>query len=162
MESDVQPAPKPMRLWVRILLVVSLGLNLLVVGAVAGLVIKGGPWKQGGPPSMAEGGVGPLTRALSKEDRRAIGREMRQKGAQSGWDRRAHRQSMERMVVLLEAQPFDADAFAAELNNTVVGLQGRIVDASGALTKRLSQMSDADRAAYAARVKEAMTRKMRP
>ena len=92
MTTDPNPSPKSSRLWVRVLLVVSLALNLLVIGAVAGVIIKGGPFKHGGPPHMAQGGVGPLTQALSKEDRRAIGREMRQKGQQSGWDRRAHRQ----------------------------------------------------------------------
>ncbi|MEM6589093.1 MAG: periplasmic heavy metal sensor [Pseudomonadota bacterium] len=158
MTKDSNPAPKS-RLWVRILLVVSLALNLLVIGVVAGFVVKGGPFKHDGPPHMAAGGVGPLTHALSKEDRRAIGREMRQKGKDSGWDRQAHRQSLERMVAFLEATPFDADAFDEELQITVDGMQGRLSDARGALLNRLNDMSDEDRAGYAARIKELMARK---
>ena len=50
MSSDPNTAPKGMRLWVRIVLVVSLGLNLLVVGAIAGIAIKGGPFKDGAQP----------------------------------------------------------------------------------------------------------------
>ncbi|MEO0369875.1 MAG: periplasmic heavy metal sensor [Pseudomonadota bacterium] len=164
MSTEMNPAPpqsagKPMRLWVRILLVMSLALNLLVIGAVAGVAIKGGPWKHGGSPPMAASGVGPFTHALSKRDRRAIGREMRQRGQESGWDRRAHRAALERMVLLLEATPFDAEAFKGEMKTAVTGLQGRMGDASEALAKRVEQMTDEERAAYVARIKEKMVRK---
>ncbi len=158
MTTDPNPTPKSSRLWVRILLVVSLALNLLVIGAVAGFAIKGGPLKHGGPPHVAVGGVGPLTQALTREDRRAIGREMRRKAQESGWDRRAHRQALERMVVLLEATPFDAEAFDADLNTIMDGMRGRISDARGALVNRLSDMSDEDRAAYAERIRDKMDR----
>ncbi|MEM7731959.1 MAG: periplasmic heavy metal sensor [Pseudomonadota bacterium] len=162
MVTDPNPTPKS-RPWVRILLVVSLALNLLVIGAVVGFVIKGGPGlhngKRGGPPSMATGGVGPLTQALSKEDRRAIVREMRQRMRDSGWDRQAHRQSLNRMVAILEARPFDADAFGVELQITVERMQGNLSEASGALLNRLADLSDDERAAYAARIRDKMARK---
>lgn len=159
MATDPKPTPTSPRLWVRILLAVSLALNLLVIGAVAGFAIKGGPMKHSGAPHMAPGGVGPLTQALSKEDRRAIGREMRQMAKENGWDRRAHRQALERMIAGLEATPFDADAFSADLDIIMDGMRSRISGASGALMNRLSEMSDEDRAAYAARIRDKMERK---
>lgn len=160
MTADPDLKPRGTRLWVRILLVISLAFNLLIIGAVAGVAIKGEPWyKPNSPHHAADAAIGPLTRALSKADRRAIGREMRQSRGEDGWTRRAHRQALERMVGLLEATPFDADAFGTELKGSISGLQGRMSHASDALILRLSQMSDEDRAAFAARVKEEMTRK---
>lgn len=156
-QAETQVAPT--RLWVRVLLVVSLALNLLVIGAVAGFAIKGGPIRHAGMPPMAEGGFGLFTRALSKEDRRAIGREIRQKGRENGWDRQAQRQAMRRMLTLLEARPFDAQAFNTEMQTVVESVQGRLSDASGALVARLTQMSDAERASYAASIREMIARK---
>ncbi|MEO0750983.1 MAG: periplasmic heavy metal sensor [Pseudomonadota bacterium] len=162
MSTDPAPGPQSTRLWVRILLAVSLGFNLLVIGAVAGIAVRGGPFPQADTPRhVADATIGPLTRALTKEDRRAIGRELRQNGQVDGWTRRAHRQSMERMVALLQAAPFDAEAFGAELDGTISGLQGRMAGASQALVVRLTEMSDVERAAFAARVRDAMARSSR-
>lgn len=162
MSSDVKTSPKGTRLWMRIVLVVSLGLNLLVVGAIAGIAIKGGPFKHGGPPShLANQTIGPFTRALTLNDRRLIMRELRRQGEAEGWTREKHRQSMEEMVLLLEATPFDPDAFGNAFEATVNGLQNRLLDASDAFVLRLSDMTDEERAAYAARVREEMDKKPR-
>lgn len=162
MSTDPVPTLQATRLWVRILLAVSLGLNLLVIGAVAGIAIRGGPFPHAeAPRHVADATIGPLTRALTKEDRRAIGRAVRESGQLGGWTRRTHRQSMERMLMLLQATPFDDGAFRAELEGTITGLQGRMASASQALVVRLTEMSEADRAAFAARVEAAMARTSR-
>lgn len=162
MSADPNPAPKGTRLWVRIVLVVSLGFNLLVVGAVAGIAITGGPFPHGGPPSkMAHETIGPFTRALSHKDRVSILREVRQQGRAEGWSRDAHRHSMEEMIALLEATPFDADAFEEKFGGMVNGLQSRLELAGGAFVLRLQAMSDEDRIAYAARVRDVITKKER-
>ncbi|MEL6647998.1 MAG: periplasmic heavy metal sensor [Pseudomonadota bacterium] len=160
MSSASPVAPQPRRLWVRILLAVSLAFNLLVIGAVIGVAVKGGPLPGADTPRhMVDAAIGPLTRALTKQDRRAIGRQIRQAQGDDAWGRRAHRQSLRRMLALLQETPFDRDAFAAELEGSITGLKGRMSSASQALVAHLSDMSDSERAAYAARVKEAMTRK---
>ncbi|MEL7013055.1 MAG: periplasmic heavy metal sensor [Pseudomonadota bacterium] len=162
MSSDPNPAPKGTRLWLRIVLVVSLGLNLLVAGAIAGIVIKGGPMQHAGPPSkIANETIGPFTRALSPRDRISILRQVHQQGEFEGWSRATHRQAMEEMIALLETTPFDADAFADKFGSMVTGLQTRLDLASGAFVIRLQAMSDEDRIAYAARVRDAMEKKGR-
>lgn len=160
MSADANPTTRTgPRLWVRIVLVVSLAFNLLIVGTAAGIAIKGGPWQHGGPPKyMADVGVAPLVRALGKEDRRVIAREVRRQGRADGWDRKAHRQSLERMILLLQSTPFDPAAFDAELQITVEGMKSRLSYASQALVTHLSEMSDADRAGYAERVLDGMAR----
>lgn len=162
MSTETPPTPKGMRLWVRILLVVSLALNLLVIGAVAGIAIKGGPWKHGGPPGpMAEALIGPLTRALNKEDRRAILRQIRKQGRAEGASPRSHKEALQRMVVMLETAPFDQESFAMDFTSIVEDLQGRMSSATQIYIQHLSDMSDEQRAAYATRVKEAFERKSR-
>ncbi|WP_456386875.1 periplasmic heavy metal sensor [Profundibacter sp.] len=64
-----------MRRSLKILLAVSLGLNMLVIGAVGGMMYHGGP--TGGAIGARAASFGPFTRALSHQDRRQIGQAMR-------------------------------------------------------------------------------------
>ncbi len=154
------PPPARTRGWVRVLLVVSLGLNLLIIGAVAGLAIKGGPMRHAaGKGHPVADSVGPLTKALSKEDRWAIGRQIRQATREAGWDRRKHRETLREMTTLLEATPFDEAAFAAQLAEITGWAQTRIETAQVVLVEHLASMTDEERAAYAQRVREVMARK---
>ena len=94
--TDNTPNPPPrMKLWLRVVLVLSLAFNLLIVGISAGAMFTWSKWKSHHGPRM-DLSAGPMTRALSREDRRAIGKEMRKayhkKGRSArGSPRRAHR-----------------------------------------------------------------------
>ena len=66
--------------WTRWALIISLALNLIVIGAVVGTVLRHGSEGHRDAHGDKHGhdmAGGPLTQALSREDRRAIGREMR-------------------------------------------------------------------------------------
>jgi len=63
---------QPRKLW-RIVLVISLALNLAVVGVVGGFMVRSSGDK--GPPRSFDVGLGPIGRALDREDRRAAVRE---------------------------------------------------------------------------------------
>jgi len=65
---------QPRKLW-RIVLVTSLALNLAVVGVIGGLALRSSGDK--GPPRNFDVGLGSIGRALSQEDRRAIGSALR-------------------------------------------------------------------------------------
>jgi len=127
----------------RILLVVSLGLNLLFLGAIGGAVLRHGQ-------DTAEGrhAGGALTRALAPEDRRAIAREMRR----AAGGRHQMRASWEGLLTDLRRVPFDAEAMQARLAVHRGVMQGRFDLGQSLLVERLSLMSDAERAAYADRV----------
>lgn len=101
------------RKWIRWALIASVTLNLLVLGAVVGAIVSGGPRGErvarGGPPEMAA-----LFRALNGPERRAILRGLRQDGVLR--EGRAHMRA--RQVAILEtlqADPFDRTAFEAAL-----------------------------------------------
>lgn len=65
---------QPRRMW-RIVLVASLAINLAVIGAVGGLMLRS--TGERGPPRGFDVGLGPIGAALSREDRKAIGDVLR-------------------------------------------------------------------------------------
>lgn len=144
--------------WVKILLVVSLGLNLLVAGAVAGAFFSGGKWHHKGPPRLETLG-GPLTRALSDEDRRAIGMKIRQSYKDGKFSRDRHREEFDGLIADLKAVPFDPAAVKARLERIQGLFHERLSLGQSLLIERLAEMDDAARAAYADRLVERRERR---
>ncbi|EAR49427.1 hypothetical protein OG2516_15209 [Oceanicola granulosus HTCC2516] len=131
----------------RIVLLLSLALNLAVVGLVAGAALSG---KRFAPPRY-DLSLGPIGAALSEEDRRAIGARLRdQPGLPSG--PRARRRMMEEMLAVLRSDPFDpaplAEAMAQHRARSAAVLEA----GQAALLERLAAMSPAERAALADRL----------
>lgn len=145
--------------WLRLLLIVSLALNLMVVGLVAGMAWTGGGKHGGHHPSRLEKIGGPLTRALSKEDRRAIGREMRSAYQDRAGDRGAQHELMQALIDDLRQVPFDRDAVTRQLAAQRDILQDRVQLGQTLLVDRLADMSEQDRAAYADRLQNALDRR---
>lgn len=135
------------------LLVVSLALNLLIAGAVVGALISGGKWRHHGPLRLEAMG-GPLTRALSQEDRRAIGHEIRDTYRRDGTSRARHREEIERLVEVIRATPFDRAAVEDRLARIRGMFLERLTLGQTLLLDRLEAMSDDERAAYADRLME--------
>lgn len=94
--------------WVKLLLGASLALNLLIFGVIGGAVVGGkkdGRSYERGPSS----GFMAITRALPREDRRAIGQQLREKGPA----REPRGASVDQWISLLEAPEFDLQAAQA-------------------------------------------------
>jgi len=139
----------------RIVLIVSLSLNLLVLGVLAGGMMKSGRLDRVGSaadlralwlalPETAQrdlhGAVGPRTpdgERVTREDRRA---------------RAAARHA--EILTLLRAQTFDAEAFAAVLQAEHAERSERIGRAHQAFVARVADLSAAERAAVAERLEE--------
>ena len=156
--SDPVAKPGPSRMW-RIVLGVSLALNLLFVGLVAGAALR--PDGKGhGPGKRGDriGGFGaPFMRALPREDRREIFRSLREEGGVM--DRAGRQAAVERMITALRETPFDPSVPEAILRSQVernLNVQGRI---QALWLRRIGMMSDADRAAYADRLQDYLQRR---
>ncbi len=156
MADDVTQGSSPR--WMRWILVVSLALNLLIAGVVGGWVLKGGK-QDHHHAARFDQLAGPLTRALSKEDRRAIGREMRQALRDSGTDREAQKASLQNLITALRSDPFDRDTVARHLATQRAMMGERVELGQTLLVDRLSQMDVAARAGFADRLEEAMHRR---
>lgn len=102
------PTPTSGRLG-RIVLVVSLALNLLLAGLIGGAVVSG----RGGPQPGIQADLGRMAEFLPRQDRMTIGREIRRDLRAAGVSRRDLARSIDDIAAVLEADPFDADAFAA-------------------------------------------------
>ena len=148
---EEQPA-KPRRIW-RILLVVSLALNLLVIGVVAGAVMRfGGGDRFGGPPPR--GGLiyfREMPRAAQK-DIRAAARE----GFRSRDEDRAAQ--MVDVLDVLRAAPFVAADLRDIMATQSQAFQANQMRLTDIWIGHLEVMTDEERRAYADRVEKAAKR----
>ncbi len=136
-------APRTSR-GMRVVLILSLGFNLLVVGLVAGLWLsEGPPGRAGGPPGAD------FVRALPEADRAALFRDLR---AERRAARAAQADAAARLLAVLRADPFAPAALSEVLGG--IEAQGQAVRLAGqrALVERVAAMSAEERAVYADRL----------
>lgn len=136
--------------WTRLVLVLSLALNLLVVGVVVGGAVR--HHRHGGDESARDIGFGPFTEALSKEDRKALRRAFL--AANPGF--RDMRKDMGRdmgdLIAALRADPWDAVAAGIILAGQSQRMTDWMDTGRDLLLERLSAMTPQDRAAFADRL----------
>lgn len=153
--------PQKSRWKMRLLLGVSLGLNLLVVGAMIGAIfgVAGGERSSSKGPRGAESAIGIYGRALDKSERREIGRAIRLGGQAEGRELRTElRLLAQEAVGVLRSDNFDPDAFRDILMRQQVLIKSRADDVQMALTDYVASMSLDARSAYADRLEAAMAR----
>ena len=139
----------------RVVLVISLALNLLVLGVMAGGVMKGVQTHRiSHAPDLRA-----LWLALPEEARR----DARQAGGPRNPEHRAAQREERRtraaarqaeMLALLRAPTFDAQAFSALLQTEYDERSERIAQAQEAFVARLGALDAAERAAMADRLQE--------
>lgn len=137
----------------RALLIGSLGLNLLVAGVfVGGVVRHAGPHEAREQSDL-------LVRVLDKDDRRAIGRAVKE--AQGGGRRAfwaAQRAALGDVAAALRAEPYDGPALQAALARKSAHLAQTRTAAETAMLSRFEAMNAAERAALAERLEAAIAR----
>lgn len=151
--TDANDTPKGTgRRWPKVLLGVSLALNLLVLGVVGGAMLRFGGTHGDRPPPRSVGAT--LFRELPREDRRALWAG----SGKSHNDRRA-RQKEEAAAVsaALRATPFDRAALEAVLDAQSAHQVTFQETVQQAWLTRISGMNDADRLAYADRLERTLS-----
>jgi uncharacterized membrane protein len=161
--SDPSPSPRAAGGgWMKVLLVVSLALNLLVAGLVVGASLRHHDRDDGRMRERAEVPRdfvrSPLLSALAAEDRRAVGRELMGAEGSIRENRADLRARFERLLVALRAEPFDRTAVEAILDEQRAVGARRLERAEDAVLDRLSAMSPEARAAYADRLDRSLRR----
>ncbi|MBY6112846.1 periplasmic heavy metal sensor [Mameliella alba] len=136
--------------WLRVMLFVSLALNLLVMGAVAGFVVKGPPSPRGDRSDP----VLPYTRAFDEEQRRALRRALWRSFPKDGSVRAAYLADYQQALGILRSDPFDRAALAALLTaQSERGAEARLRGQEVLMTF-LGELSADERKAYADRLEE--------
>lgn len=144
--------PKPKRRWMPIVLVVSLALNLLIVGMAAGTALR---LKDGDRAKAPPGFASALYRALPKEDRKAMREEL------SGLHKKGskHRkQDFQALSQALRAVPFDPAAVENLLQQQVQSMADLQAALQTQWLTRVTEMSDQERQAYADRLEDVVDR----
>lgn len=150
MAAEVEKKSKPGR-WLRVVLFVSLALNLVVVGVIAGLVVNGPPV----PRSDRSDPVLPYTRAFDEDQRQALRRALWQSVRRDGKEMRAaYLADYQQALALLRDEPFDPAALEMVLKDQ--GARAATVRGRGqdVLMVFLSEMSKDERRAYADRLEQ--------
>ena len=151
MAETPETKAKP-RSWLRILLFFSLALNLLIIGAVGGLV-----WTfRGGPDQVGRDYAAPYVFALDPKERRELRRAARDHLPQPVGPRTQRKADYQAVLSALRATPFDRDGAEAALTRQTSNARDRRVAGQEALLDRWEGMSDARRAAYADRLEEVL------
>ena len=148
--SDSAPPRRP--LWQRLLFGASLGLNILVIGAVAGLVLSGGRDEGKRPPPLRNGGVAALIGTLPPEQRDAVLGELRLLGQGHGVSHRGLREDRRKVIAAVRAEPFDPDALIALIGSSQDRFLAYRQDSYRVLADTLAAMTPQERAAYADRL----------
>ena len=149
--------PAPIRPLIRWVLGLSLALNLLIIGAIAGAFLRhGGPPDRGGRFDAAGYGA-PYVQALSRADKRQMRKALKDlRGSlPSRKDRRA---LYGEMLTVLRADDFDRDRVLA-LFETQRGIALSVQSAAqDAWLAHISAMSLQERRAFADRLEEVLRR----
>lgn len=162
--TDLQPplTPPPARspLWMRILLALSLTLNLAVLGIVAGALLRDHDERR--PMPVRDLGFGAFDDALSPDDRRELRRAFMDEGPDFRGARRAMRQDFAAILTALRADPFDPAALQTVLDRQNARGAEMLAFGQKLLSERVAAMDPAARLAFADRLEESLTRKRGP
>ncbi len=128
---------------VKLLLTVSLGINLAIGGLALGLWAFDKPRRPPSPDAVAF-----LTFALPKEHRDALRAQLVSRRAELRSNRAAIRDLRREMIAALEAEPFDITAIADILERQRARFLTLGELAHSALLERIAMLTPEERAAY--------------
>lgn len=136
----------------RVVFAISVTLNLLVLGVVAGGILAHG-WGPP-PPRVGEVNLGPFTRALSPQDREAIRGKAEAEGRGFRDMRREDQHDFDAFLQVVETDPFDAHQAEALLGARRARLNERIEIGETLLVERLGEMSLPQRRDFAQKLRQ--------
>lgn len=138
----------------KIALALSLALNLCVAGVVAGAWLRDGPPHGGGK----DYGLGPLSEALTRDDRKAMREIFVERHPDIREDRREAKAEFGVVVAALRAVPFDPVALDAALAGVAARNQSLLDTGRELVAERLKSLSPAERLAFADRLEDRLSR----
>lgn len=156
---NAPPPPAKAGRWVKILLAVSLALNLAVVGVVVGAALKSRNFDGGRAPDVRELNFGPFTGALNRAQRRALLQGFVADQPPLREMRDLIRAEFQLVLDAVRAQPFDPAAFQEALAGQSRSTIARLEAGRKALEAVIIAMSPQDRAAYADRLEDGLQRR---
>jgi len=130
----------------------SVVLNLLLLGLIAGGLARGHAGRFGGP----DAGLGPLASALTADDRKAMRDGFMRMGQNWRTYRAAAAEDARSLAAIIAAEPFDRAAAQAVLDRQTQSVGQRMQASQSLLLDRISALSPPERQAFAARLLKAL------
>ncbi|NOX74645.1 MAG: periplasmic heavy metal sensor [Alphaproteobacteria bacterium] len=159
MDEKQQVAPKPRR-WIKVIFVLSLGLNILVLGLVGGAFLRGGPPDRVRVErDIAALGLRVYFRALNEGDRADIRTNFKQYRGQIKAGRGLFRAHLKALATALTAEPYDQAAVAAVLSQQAGVVSENMAVGQRVLLAQIEMMTKSDREAFAAALKKPAKRR---
>lgn len=152
--GPVPPSGAPR--WMKVLLAVSLALNLGVLGLVGGAALRGAGDR--GRPDVRDIGFGPFSDALSPQDRQELRRAFLRDGGNPREMRRLMRSEVGTLLQVLRTEPLQEAELRAAFSQFQQSGQERLDLGQRLLADRIIAMSPDDRARFADRLEEVMAR----
>lgn len=149
------PAATRVPTWLKVVLTVSVALNLAVAGLALGAFLKDGRRHGGMPRDLS---FGPFSEALGPEDRQALRTALRERLPEVRTERAAARAEFDTLLAALRSTPFDPAALTASLDAIETRLTGRIQLGRSLIEERLLGLSEAERTAFADRLENGLRR----
>jgi uncharacterized membrane protein len=159
-EAQMPGRGGPSRWW-RILLAVSLALNLAFVGLALGAGMKHRREMIRDDDGARELRFGPFSEAFEEDDRKALGRAFRRQMPDFRADRAALREEMAEVLPILRADPFDRAALVAAMDRLGRRATERLAKGQALVVDHIAAMSAAERQAFADRLERELSRKRR-
>ncbi|MEM9972474.1 MAG: periplasmic heavy metal sensor [Pseudomonadota bacterium] len=157
MSEETSP---PRRRWLMPVFLLSLAVNLMIVGIVAGWVLTRG---SDGRPDRQMREVSNIVgreffRALEPEERRALVADVASQRDRVRENRSELRDRIERLLVLIVADPFDTDAVRDLLEEQRASVARRHEFGEELLLSRLAAMTPEQRQAFAENLSKSLRR----
>lgn len=137
----------------RWILLPSLAINLLVLGLFVGHLVVDEPDRK---VPRVDRMSGPLTFALSHEDRREIGKALRKEYRDARPTRAEVRAEYQSVIAALQAEPYDRAALEAVFAAQLAGATERVAIGQKLLLTRIAAMTPDQRQEFAARLQEGL------
>lgn len=148
------PAAPGTRRWVKVLLAVSLALNLGVAGLAAGALLR----PDGLPRGDRDFGLGPLGEALTREDRKALRKAFVAAHPDLDKGLAALRADFDAVIAALRADPFDPAALDAAFNTIAARNAERLETGRLLIADYLKTLPAEARADFADRLQKVLNR----
>ena len=140
--------------WMKYTLLASLGVNLVIVGLVAGFFLRVGPPAAERPTREAGAlGLGLYVGAMDKENRRLLSESIRGRSAEFSTGRAVIQRHRKALAEALVAEPFDIERVREELAKQSATIGGNIAAGHVILLERIEKMDAEARQNMAKRLK---------
>ncbi len=166
---DAQPSPDRMRTkrWVRGLLALSLGVNLLIAGLVVGAYIHDrgqiGELRGSQPPEarvLRELGLGPFLNAFPPQERREMAQLMREQVGNFRVNRDALADELEAILQAIRSEPYDHAVLLVVIERQKERITSRAEVGRDVVLGAIEGMSPAEREQFADRMERSIHQAM--